>query len=92
MSIETDRQNWKKLIDEVKDYCEKTGNTFDENKKNEVWEKISNKKLTYFLAMFNLDDGQVADTEADLVQWLMNDLYRTEDENKYEERIKNMIA
>ena len=87
MSGEKDRENWQKLVKQVKD----VHTTFDKEVKMEVIEALSNKKLSYFLAIFAKDDGDIDDEEFYLMDWLMLDLFSTEDKKEYSQRIANMM-
>ncbi|XWK86975.1 MAG: hypothetical protein U7127_22630 [Phormidium sp.] len=84
---QTDKENWKKLVEQVKE-AEKS---FDEKVRKEFFDSLYNKKLGYFLAIFAKDDGDIDDSEYELLQWLMDDLYQTTTETEYANRITNMM-
>ncbi|MEL0591886.1 MAG: hypothetical protein U1V55_18180 [Planktothrix rubescens PR222] len=82
-----DKEKWGKLVKQIKD----VNTNFDAETRQEVFDSLINKKLSYFLSIFVSDDGNIDDDEYELLEWLMNDLYDTKSEDKYFKRIFNMM-
>ncbi|MCH2049784.1 MAG: hypothetical protein MK289_15215 [Trichodesmium sp. ALOHA_ZT_67] len=77
--IKEDKEKLQELIKQVKQATEKI-----------IYDGLENKKLSYFLETFAADDENIDDKELELLGWLKDDLFKTEDEDTYKKRIDNM--
>ncbi|MDE5071605.1 MAG: hypothetical protein O4861_17740 [Trichodesmium sp. St16_bin4-tuft] len=77
--IKEDKEKLQELIKQVKQATE-----------NIIYYSLDTKDLGYFYKTFGIDDGKWDDDEYELLDWLKDDLFKTEGEDKYKERIDNM--
>ncbi|NEP84499.1 MAG: hypothetical protein F6K17_18580 [Okeania sp. SIO3C4] len=89
MSNQEDREKFKELIKQAKE-ANKDDNISDSEARKEIYDNLENKSLRYFLKIFGKDDYDVDDNEMGLLDWLMNDLFKTENKDEYKKRIDNM--
>jgi hypothetical protein len=85
--MRNDQEKWLQLVKEIKD----VNQSFDSVIRQKVFDSFFTKSWTYFWAIFVDDDGIIDDTEYELLTWLKDDLYQTEDETEYVNRITQMM-
>jgi hypothetical protein len=85
--MSNDQEKWLQLMKEIKD----VNQSFDSGVREKVFDSFFSKSTVYFLTIFVDDDGMIDDKEYELLRWLKNDLYQTEDEAEYVDRITEMM-
>lgn len=82
-----DQEKWVQLVKEIKD----VNQSFDSGVREKVFDSFFSKSTVYFFTIFVDDDGLIDETEYKLLTWLKDDLYQTEGEAEYVDRITQMM-
>jgi hypothetical protein len=94
MNNDQDKVHLQELIEQVKQAKVKENIEIysDEEIVSEITQKLINKEGRYFLKTFGIDDHDIDNEEFTLLQWIMYDLFKVENESEYRQRIEAMLS